>query len=133
MSRRERTKTKKQPKPTFRIYIEDKKSGCQYIRDYLHIGRDYHGDLIQVTHPSSHSPEGLLKVAESGQIGGLDEDETWIVFDHDGHNILENGRKNVPQVFKRAGNAKIKIAFSSISFETWILMHFWVSLKTGLR
>jgi hypothetical protein len=44
-------------------------------------------------------------------------DEAWIVIDKDGHS-------NLPQVFENAQQANIRIAFSSISFEHWLLLHF---------
>jgi RloB-like protein len=44
-------------------------------------------------------------------------DEAWIVMDKDGHS-------NLPLVFEKAQKAGIQIAFSSISFEHWLLLHF---------
>jgi RloB-like protein len=44
-------------------------------------------------------------------------DEAWIVIDKDGHSNLKN-------IFEKAEKAGIKIAFSSIAFEHWLLLHF---------
>jgi RloB-like protein len=44
-------------------------------------------------------------------------DEGWIVLDKDGHAHLS-------QVFEKAEKADIRIAFSSIAFEHWLLLHF---------
>jgi RloB-like protein len=44
-------------------------------------------------------------------------DEAWLVFDKDGHLGIEN-------TFEEAQNAGIHIAFSSIAFEHWVLLHF---------
>jgi RloB-like protein len=44
-------------------------------------------------------------------------DEAWLVFDKDGHAGIEN-------TFQEAQKQGINIAFSSISFEHWVLLHF---------
>ena len=44
-------------------------------------------------------------------------DEAWIVFDKDQHPKL-------PQTFTEAANSGVKIAFSSRSFEEWVLLHY---------
>lgn len=44
-------------------------------------------------------------------------DEVWVVFDKDGYTKHK-------EVFKLAETHKVNIAFSSISFETWVLLHF---------
>jgi hypothetical protein len=48
-------------------------------------------------------------------------DEAWAVFDLDGHPEHENAFNNAEQVIH---DKTIDIAFSSVSFETWILLHF---------
>lgn len=67
------------------------------------------------TNPQTN-PHQLYQKAKKA----LDEegaDIAWIVFDRDGHTLL-------PQTFTNAASAGIKIAFSSRSFEEWVLMHF---------
>ena len=49
-------------------------------------------------------------------------DEIWVVFDRDGYT-------KHPQTFDQAYSNKIEIAFSSISFEFWFLLHFEYSTK----
>lgn len=44
-------------------------------------------------------------------------DELWVVFDKDGYTKHQ-------EAFKQAKTNNINIAFSSISFETWVLLHF---------
>lgn len=46
-----------------------------------------------------------------------DYDESWVIFDKDGYTKHS-------EAFKLARQHNIKIAFSSISIETWILSHF---------
>ncbi len=44
-------------------------------------------------------------------------DEAWLVFDKDGHLGIEN-------TFEAAQKEGVRIAFSSIAFEHWVLLHF---------
>jgi hypothetical protein len=44
-------------------------------------------------------------------------DEAWLVFDKDGHLGIDN-------TFEEAQKAGVNIAFSSIAFEHWVLLHF---------
>jgi hypothetical protein len=67
------------------------------------------------TNPQTN-PHQLYQKAKKA----LDEegaDIAWIVFDRDGHALLT-------QTFTNSALAGIKIAFSSRSFEEWVLMHF---------
>lgn len=57
---------------------------------------------------------GLIKVAIDCKD---DFDEVWVVFDKDGYT-------KHPEAFKLAEENGVNIAFSSIAFELWILLHF---------
>lgn len=57
---------------------------------------------------------GLINVAIERK---QDFDELWVVFDKDGYTMHK-------KAFELAEANKINIAFSSISFETWVLLHF---------
>lgn len=57
---------------------------------------------------------GLINVAIERK---ADFDELWVVFDKDGYTKHK-------EAFELAEANKINIAFSSISFETWVLLHF---------
>ena len=57
---------------------------------------------------------GLINVAIERK---NDFDELWVVFDKDGYTKHK-------EAFKLAKENNIYIAFSSISFETWVLLHF---------
>lgn len=76
---------------------------------------------VEVYQPTNYSPFGLLKEAErkvkEAKKDGFPYDRVWIVFDKDNH-------RHIPKTFSEADGLKISIAFSSISFETWILLHF---------
>ena len=67
------------------------------------------------TNPKTN-PHQLYQIAKKA----IDEevaDVAWIVFDKDGHALL-------PETFINAAESGVKVAFSSRSFEEWVLMHF---------
>lgn len=76
---------------------------------------------IEIFQPHDHSPVGLVKEAKrqvkEAKRDRFPFDEAWVVFDKDGH-------KKIPNAFEEARHLNIKIAFSAISFEYWILLHF---------
>ena len=76
------------------------------------------------TNPKTN-PHQLYQIAKKA----LDEegaDVAWIVFDRDGHPLL-------PQTFINAATSGVKVAFSSRSFEEWVLMHFKKNNTTFLE
>ena len=85
------------------------------------------GVTVQVTvHPEedaktgkrvnhANNPLRLVEEAISRKKDGFDE--LWAVFDKDGHADTE-------KAYKKAKDNHIKIAFSSRSFEHWVLLHF---------
>ena len=76
---------------------------------------------IEIYQPKNYSPYGLLIEAKKKQKEAKKEKfpykSVWIVFDRDGH-------ANIPQTFEESKKADVKIAFSLICFEYWILLHF---------
>ncbi len=65
---------------------------------------------------------GKELVAEAKKCRIIPEDKIWVVYDKDGYT-------KHPETFSNAKDAGIKIAFSAISFETWILMHYEYTAK----
>ena len=64
-----------------------------------------------------------VEIIKNSKREGDPFDEAWVVFDKDGYT-------KHPEAFDTAkNNKKIKIAFSSISFEYWILLHFKYTTK----
>ena len=62
-------------------------------------------------------PKSLCEKAAEKLQNDAGIDEAWIVIDKDGHSALE-------ETFARAAKTGVHIAFSSISFEHWLLLHF---------
>jgi len=80
---------------------------------------------VEIYQPRNYSPYGLLQEAKrkikEAKKDKFPYDSAWIVFDRDGH-------ANIPKTFGEAPDVNVKVVFSSVCFETWILLHF---LKTS--
>ena len=63
-----------------------------------------------------NNPQQLVDIAKKSLADG-NADMAWVVFDKDGHSLLAKAMND-------AWENKIKVAFSSRSFEEWVLMHF---------
>lgn len=76
---------------------------------------------VEIYQPKDYSPHGLLteakKKAKEAKKDKMPYESVWIVFDKDGHAY-------VPNTFEEARIANVNIAFSSVCFEIWILLHF---------
>lgn len=73
-------------------------------------------DVREIVDGSKTDPVNMVKEAKKSQ---KSYDEIWVVFDKD----RDRDQLNL-QAIELASKAKIKVAFSSISFEEWILLHF---------
>ena len=108
---------KRSIKPVMRIFTEGEKTEINYVRGYIHSylrSKGYIAQDIVVEQPNDTSPQGLLKAAQRERLPG---DIAWIVFDCDKH----SGKT---ETFHDVAESNVKIAYSSISFEIWILLHF---------
>lgn len=122
-SRKRKSQThKKRVNPVFRIYTEGEETEINYIKNYIKDFlecKEYFKKNIVLQQPNDYSPYGLLTAAKKEKETG---DIAWLVFDCDAH-------PKKPQTFTEAADADINIAYSSICFETWILLHFAYSAK----
>lgn len=102
------------------LIVCEGKSEEIYFKGYLHDKRLL-GVEVQIYQPSDFSPLGLLKEAKKKQKEAKSDkmpyEAVWIVFDKDAHFAI-------PQTFKDAEQSDVHIAFSLISFERWVLLHF---------
>lgn len=73
-------------------------------------------DVREIVDGSKTDPVNMVKEAMKSQ---RSYDEIWVVFDKD----RDRDQQNL-QAIELASKSKIKIAFSSISFEEWVLLHF---------
>ena len=111
---RKRNTGKRSIRPILRIFTEGERTEINYVRGYIRSylrSKGYTAHDIIIEQPNDSSPLGLLNAARQTR---LPMDEMWIVFDCDQH-------PNKPETFKGATENRISVAYSSISFETWIL------------
>lgn len=120
---RKRNIGKRSIRPVMRIFTEGERTEINYVRGYISSylkSKGYTAHDIIIEQPNDSSPLGLLNAARQTR---LPMDEMWIVFDCDQH-------QHKPETFKGAAEEGIGIAYSSISFETWILLHFTYSTRS---
>jgi hypothetical protein len=82
-------------------------------------------DVREIVDGSKTDPVNMVKEAKKSQ---RSYDEIWVVFDKD----RDRDQQNL-QAIELASKSKIKIAFSSISFEEWVLLHFEKSITAFQR
>jgi hypothetical protein len=114
----------KKRKPNISIFIACEGSNTEplyfeKLKEIMEENDDY--PYAVTTYPDKDFDEnpktdaiGLINVAIERK---EDFDELWVVFDKDGYTKHK-------EAFELAKENKINIAFSSISFETWVLLHF---------
>ena len=105
-------------KPNKRIFIlcEGGKTEPNYFKDLIR-NITYPGRIVEVKVVDTKKNTCKELVKEAKGVREAKSDEVWVVIDKDGYT-------KHPQSFDMAAANKIKIAFSSISFEIWILCHF---------
>ncbi len=109
-------------KPVLFIACEGTSSEYQYFTSWGQTDEALeHYNRIQVypsenEHNPKTTPFELLTIAKQVIVNG-EADMAWIVFDKDNH-------PNLPQTFLEAAQYELNIAFSSRSFEHWVLLHY---------
>jgi hypothetical protein len=109
------------------IVCEGKKTEPNYFKQLI-AQYNFRGKpvYVRVIDTIKNTPKEL--VDEAKKLIEIDEDEAWAVFD-------KNGYTKHHEVFgkAKAGKKKINIAFSSISFEFWLLLHFEYTTRPFYR
>ena len=81
---------------------------------------------VKVGNTEKNTPYELVKeiLSDQGRAknAGNEYEELWVVFDKDNH-------PKMLEAFSLAKSRGVKIAFSSVSFEYWILLHFRKTTK----
>lgn len=91
------------------------KSEDAYLSGFIRTCRLPATVKVQVVDTRSNTGKELVKIA-ADLIEGPD-DEAWVVYDKDGYT-------KHPETFHLARTKGVNIAFSAVSFEVWILLHF---------
>ncbi len=121
--KRKKIGTRKVEKRLF-IICEGKKdkSESAYFKSFIK-SCSFYGDKIDVRVIDTEKNTGKELVREAEKSRELPHDIVWVVYDKDGYT-------KHAETFDLARQNKVKIAFSSISFEYWILLHYENSNKS---
>lgn len=122
--KRNRSSQNSKPKKIFIVLCEGEKTEPKYFsgifRSKLSNRESY---TFKIYKPTDHSPLGLVHAAKKEKTDALrsgisaKDIITWAVFDRDQH-------AKIPEAHNMARDNNIFIAFSSICFEFWILLHY---------
>lgn len=91
------------------------------IEDLEHQMASYSFHVVVHDTPKTN-PIGLIEEARKLMV--LPEDEAWVVYDKDGYT-----KHDEAYLLASQGPKRVNIAFSSIAFEQWVLLHFERSEK----
>ena len=107
------------------IVCEGEKTEPFYLRKFIE-ECNLRGRLVdvRVLDVKQSAPRELIKQAK--KLREIPADEVWAVFDKDGYT-------KHAEAFSLAKKSNVNIAFSSISFEFWILLHFEYTTRSFLR
>jgi len=109
-----------QRKPNKRLYIlcegKKDKSEYAYLKAFIR-NCSFKGSRVEVKVVDSDKNTGRELVEEGRQKREMPNDIIWVVYDKDGYT-------KHAETFNLARDTNVKIAFSSISFEYWIPLHY---------
>ncbi|MFY8160175.1 MAG: RloB family protein [Candidatus Kapaibacteriota bacterium] len=98
------------------IVCEGSKTEPNYFRALIE-DCNFKGRPIEIFIVNTHRNTPKELVLDANNLKELSIDEAWVVFDRDGYTKHR-------EAFRFAEEYQVNIAFSSISFEIWILLHF---------
>ncbi len=115
---RERKPSGRKPEKRLLIFCEGSanKSESAYLNAFLKNCR-FAGDKIEVKVIETKFNTGKELVNMAKEAREFEHDSLWVVYDKDGYT-------KHAETFDHAKRSDIKIVFSSISFEYWILLHY---------
>lgn len=128
MRKTRNTKIRK-PKKIIRILCEGDKSETNYFVGLFSSNPQNRQQYIfRAYKPKDNSPKGIVNAAKEEKRRAIEDKISpkdlfiWAVFDKDKH-------ENIPEAYDIARANGINIAFSSICFEFWILLHYTKTMR----
>lgn len=91
------------------------KSEDAYLSGFLKTCKIPETVKVEIVETKQNTGRELVKKAN--ECKEFDHDEAWVVYDKDGYT-------KHPETFELARVKEVNIAFSAISFEMWVLLHF---------
>lgn len=114
--------------PVFHIFCEGEKTEPYYLNGFINEYFSEKRNVVVVEKSKKNTPVQLVEEAISEKSGYGDNDEIWVVYDR------ESSSKYPEKLHKEARDKALKnninIAFSSVCFEQWVLLHFSCSAKS---
>ena len=108
-------------KPRLHIFCEGEKTEPNYLKGYIE--RKFPGTKLSPVCPTSkNTPVQLVEEAIRKQRENPPGDLFWVVYDREGKSKYPNSLH--AEARSNAVRHGIKIAFSNVCFEVWILLHF---------
>ena len=116
-------------KPVIIVLCEGEKTEPSYLAGVFR-GTSHRDDYVFIPRkPRDHSPLGIVRAACKEKKRALADKisakdiHVWAVFDRDGH-------QHIPEAFNMAVANRIKVAFSNVCFEQWVLLHYEATQKS---
>lgn len=114
-----KSRSKKKLKFEKRLFIvcegKKEKSEDAYLSGFLKTCKLLTNVHVEVVDTKPNTGKELVQIAAN--LKEFDYDEAWVVYDKDGYT-------KHPATFEIARIKDVNIAFSAISFEVWVLLHF---------
>ena len=108
-------------KPNLHIFCEGEKTEPNYLKGYIE--RKFPGTRLSPVIPTAkNTPVQLVEEAIKVKNKSPDGDLFWVVFDREAENKYTDALHN--EARNKAKVSGVKIAFSNVCFEVWILLHF---------
>lgn len=101
------------------------KSESAYFKAFIR-SCSFAGNKVDVRVIDTRKNTGKELVREAKNSREFSHDIAWVVYDKDGYT-------RHPETFETARQCNVKIGFSSISFEMWILFHFEYTNKAFIK
>ena len=104
------------------MFCEGEKTEPLYIRGYINHFHSEKRNIILVEDTNKNTPVQLVDEAITAKNQGNENDIIWVVFDRESE--AKYSHELHQQARQKANANGIKIAFSNVCFEYWILLHF---------
>lgn len=114
-------------KPVFHIFCEGEKTEPYYIKGFINEFFSEKRNVLIVEKSKKNTPRELVEEAISEQPNYGKNDEVWVVYDRE--SISKYPHSLHKEALDKARKYNISVAFSSVCFEIWILMHFTSSAR----
>ncbi|MBP5545250.1 MAG: RloB domain-containing protein [Kiritimatiellae bacterium] len=124
---------KRSLRPVFYIFCEGSKTEPYYLEHYIknhcqgfraiQVNRIKLDDIVKIPKTTKTDPISLVNMAvrQKSMSPSPDRDRYWCAYDREAESTIPS--KYHIKAFKEASDNGIKVAFSNVCFEVWLLLH----------